>query len=167
MEKPKTLIIMRHAHAEAINDLQNDEQRKLTSAGVKQAKKVARYLFNQDLLPQKIITSPYTRSKQTAECMIKWSKKAEKSAIELEINEAIALAAPVKHFTELLNQHVESWPDVTLLVSHEPNISRYLGTLLGSKTSVYAVKKVRLGSLHCTHRSKPSWMPSLCLNSCS
>lgn len=145
MEKPKTLIIMRHAHAEAVSEMLDDSQRQLTNSGVKQAKKMIKYLSSLDLLPQKIIASPYVRAQQTAEHMIKWAKKAENQTISLDTNEAIALSAPIKYFTEMLNLEVATWPDVTLVISHEPNISRYFGSLLGSKTSVFQVKKGSIG----------------------
>lgn len=145
MEQPKTLIIMRHAQAEVMSESQLDEQRELTKSGIKQARKVMKYLISQKLVPQKIVTSPLVRSQQTATHMIKYAKKSELTPVVLELNEAIALSAPVKLFTEMVNQEFDAWPDVTLLISHEPNISRYFGALLGSKTSVFNVKKGSIG----------------------
>lgn len=145
MEQPKTLIIMRHAHAEALTEQLDDEQRKLTSAGIKQVKKVMNYLADLDLTPQHIVCSPYVRAHETAELISKFAQKTSKQTISVEIDSALALAAPVKQFTELLTNKVQDWPEVTILVSHEPNISRYFGALLGSKTSVFNVKKAAIG----------------------
>jgi len=142
MTSSKTVIIMRHARAEALRDELLDIDRHLTATGTKQAKKAMRFLDKLELVPNKIVSSHYVRALQTAEHLVKQARKLDKSSdIELVVEEALALAAPMKKFTDWLTQSYGELPDVTLIVSHEPNISRYLGYLLSSKTSVYNVKK--------------------------
>lgn len=60
----KTLILLRHAKAEAGQD---DHARPLAERGVEEAKRMGAFMREQDIVPQKILCSTATRTRQTLE----------------------------------------------------------------------------------------------------
>ncbi|MFC3030932.1 SixA phosphatase family protein [Pseudoalteromonas fenneropenaei] len=148
----KIILLMRHAKAEELQPEQLDEARELTKAGEQQAKRVADFLSGQNLVPAQVLSSPYPRAQQSAELVLKQLQKSAKVAKQLAVQQeaALALNAPVKQFQDLLSAQWPSLAGVSLWVSHEPNISRYLSRLLASKSTVYDIKKASVTALQIT-----------------
>jgi phosphohistidine phosphatase len=66
------LLLIRHAHAGDRDAQQwpDDRDRPLTEKGRKTHRKVSRALGKLDLIPAKVLTSPWTRAAQTAEILV-------------------------------------------------------------------------------------------------
>ena len=66
------LLLIRHAHAGDRDPQQwpDDRDRPLTEKGRKTQRKVSRALGKLDLIPAKVLTSPWVRAAQTAEILV-------------------------------------------------------------------------------------------------
>ena len=66
------LLLIRHAHAGDRDPQQwpDDRERPLTDKGRKTQRKVSRRLGKLDLVPTLVLTSPWTRARQTAEILV-------------------------------------------------------------------------------------------------
>lgn len=120
------LILWRHADAQdGIPDL----SRTLTAKGVKQAQRMAEWL--QAHLPKdtRILVSPATRARQTADAL----------GLDYTITEKIA---PGTDATRLLA--AAGWPDApgaVLLVGHQPGLGLAAGLLLCGEECELSIKK--------------------------
>lgn len=65
----RTLLLVRHADAEATRPGSTDRARHLTSLGLDQAEALATHLVDQELPPDLVLTSPATRAWRTAEAV--------------------------------------------------------------------------------------------------
>ncbi len=123
------LLLWRHAQAELALDPSHDFDRKLTSLGEKQAKRVAKWLDRQ--LPQgtQIWVSPAIRAEQTAKALGRPYKLCPE----------LAPGATVAQLHELVQ-----WPRKKghlLLVGHQPVLGDYMAELLGVDAQVCTMKK--------------------------
>ncbi len=131
------LLLWRHAQAELELDCVCDFQRKLTSLGEKQAKRMARWLDRQ--LPQgtQILVSPAVRAEQTAKAL----GRPYKLCTEL------APDASVEQLHELVQ-----WPRKKghlLLVGHQPALGQFMADLLGVEADICTMKKGAVWWLRC------------------
>jgi phosphohistidine phosphatase len=119
----KTLMLLRHAKSS--RDVPNlaDHDRPLNERGKQAAKHVGRFLRDEDLVPDLILSSTAVRARKT-------SQKAAKAcdyprAIELE--ERLYLASAQTH--DAVVRGVEAGCKRLLLVGHNPGISDFLNHL--------------------------------------
>jgi phosphohistidine phosphatase len=130
------LILIRHGEAtpresEGIAD----EDRPLTDAGIAQTKALAAALKAHHIHINKVVTSPLLRARQTAEGLLEhWSDPKP----ELLENEAMAPDSKPKKATKHL-MALEG--DVIAVVGHEPDLSAYVGWLIGEKKVQLALAK--------------------------
>jgi phosphohistidine phosphatase len=119
----KTLLILRHAKSSWDNPDIADFDRPLNSRGLEAMPVMGGVLFKNNLQPQKILSSPAKRAKQTA-ILIK-----ETAQIEGKITyvEGIYEASPLR----LLNivSEVEDKVESVLLVGHNPGLEGFVKML--------------------------------------
>lgn len=123
------ILLWRHAEAEDKLEGQDDMARRLTSRGLKQAKRVGRWLKGHCPKDVRILVSPAQRTLQTAE------------ALELEF-EICPQLAPTATASELMA--AAGWPGAggaVLLVGHQPNLGRLASTLLVGTELDLEIKK--------------------------
>ena len=103
----------------------SDAERPLTAQGRKNMEREAKALADLEFDPDVIITSPFTRAKQTAEIV------AERLHRENILTEDLRLAEPFDAgvLTEILRECDDL--QSVLLVGHEPDFSRTIGQLVG------------------------------------
>jgi len=123
----KTLLLLRHAKSS--RDVPNvaDHERPLNERGKQAAKQVGRFLRDEDLVPDLILSSTAVRARKT-------SQKAAKAcdyprAIELE--DRLYLANAHAHYTVV--RGVEAGCKRLLLVGHNPGISEFLNQLTSAE----------------------------------
>ena len=63
----KELLIMRHAKSDWGQDSISDFERELSERGLDAAPKMGNYIFEKNLVPQLILSSPAIRAKRTVE----------------------------------------------------------------------------------------------------
>jgi phosphohistidine phosphatase len=120
------LLIIRHAIAfdRDRNRWQDDAARPLSPAGVRRARKAAAGLKNLTRRPQRFLTSPLIRAKQTAQILTSiagWPEAEE--AVELSPDQ------PPLAVLELLRRDRSK---LTAVVGHQPGLGHLLaGCLLG------------------------------------
>lgn len=130
------LILWRHAEALDAAPGQSDLQRRLTSRGEKQARRVARWLCEQHPKNLRILVSPAVRCQQTAHPL----------ALPFDTEQRIGTGADV---SDLLA--ATGWPEgnghrggATLLVGHQPTLGRLAALLLSGQESDWTIKKSAL-----------------------
>jgi phosphohistidine phosphatase len=124
------LLLIRHAHAGDRDPEQwpDDRERPLTDKGRKTHRKVSRALGKLDLVPAKVLTSPWLRAAQTADLMVQ----------ELGLSTpAIPVAglATEPDLVHLADDIGDPGPDaVVALVGHSPWIEELASLLLTDAT---------------------------------
>jgi phosphohistidine phosphatase len=144
------LYMIRHAQAVALgqNNIQIDEDRPLTSAGVEQAKAVAAGLQRKGVALQVILTSPLLRARQTAEGMLKaWSGAAP----EVQVCDQLAPGQKPRKLARVLR---ELQREPVALIGHEPDLSAWTAWVIGSKKAQLALAKAGVAHVSCP--DKPS-----------
>jgi phosphohistidine phosphatase len=118
------IVLLRHAEAEDRSATGLDSDRRLTAAGQKRARLVAKGLTK--LVPSfgRVFVSPLARARQTAEPVL------EAAGFREEPVETPALrpGASAGEILGLLRDHPVS---VVLLVGHQPHLGALFGRLLG------------------------------------
>jgi phosphohistidine phosphatase len=120
------LYIVRHAWAEEPDERWgSDAARPLTDDGKKRYRKVVEALVERGFRPQIIATSPYLRTRQTAEIAAK-NLPTKPAIVELP---ALACGSNLEQALEWTRGRVEreiAW------IGHMPDVSLMSGTLLGA-----------------------------------
>ena len=102
-----------------------DEERSLTEQGRRKTEKVAKQLLTLGLQFQLILTSPLTRSRQTAEIL-------RSAGLSEQLEEAISLA-PQGNINQWL-EWLEGWQHASksnlALVGHQPDLGQWASTLV-------------------------------------
>jgi phosphohistidine phosphatase len=116
-------------HAEALPRAENgvpDEERPLTDKGRAQARRVAEALHKQGIQLDVLVTSPLVRAQQTAE----------------------ELAPGVRH-KKLARWLLGAGEENVALVGHEPDLSDFIGWLIGSKRARIVLRKGSVAAVTC------------------
>ena len=129
------LYVMRHAEAVAGNDTLQDEWRYLTEEGRSVAKKMSSQIAKNGPKPRLTITSPLTRSVQTAEI-------AAEKACRKNVIVASEMLLPGADIAELIT-YITGLTDAkrVLLVGHEPQLGSLVATLIGLTEETVSLKK--------------------------
>ena len=114
----KTLLLVRHAKAEAEAHGQNDFDRELTGTGMSQSYEMGKMLAAESITIQLIITSPANRTKATAETLAQLTGYAIEK-IELTDEAYNASARTLMDIVHKTPEEIESM----ILVAHNPGIS--------------------------------------------
>lgn len=129
------LLLLRHADANT--EAATDDARKLSEKGEGQAKKVARFIEENQLEPNLVLASPVRRARETAEIV------AGQLGVELII---VPWAACGMHpETALAELRAYTKFDRVILVGHEPDFSQFAAHLLGLRDA--AQIRIRKASL--------------------
>lgn len=88
----REVILLRHAHAEALKPGQTDAERPLSRRGIDEAQAAGRWLRKQSLMPARILCSPAVRTQQTLhEALGDVAAASEPRIYEASAGELIAL----------------------------------------------------------------------------
>jgi phosphohistidine phosphatase SixA len=126
------LGLLRHSLAEKRNaeKFPDDALRPLTHEGFKLAKQVARGLKAISFEPHCILTSPYVRTRQTAECLADVLGIRKQNVIDaVELAELAPMRASIPALVKRLRKFRSlsgSPAETVLLVGHEPFLSQWL-----------------------------------------
>jgi phosphohistidine phosphatase len=121
----KILLILRHAKSSWANPILADFDRPLKKRGKRDAPRMGRFIRQQDLVPDLILSSPALRARQTAQAVVEESGYQG----EIELVPDFYPGDPISHFDALL-----SAPDqchVVMIVGHNPGLEELLGVLTG------------------------------------
>lgn len=132
--------LLRHAEAEDRSPSGRDTDRRLTEAGERRMKAVAKAIARLDLGIDLILVSPLVRARQTAEPV------AEACGYEGELVELEALV-PGAEPEDVLHELARRKASSVLLVGHMPHLGSLLGRLVSGRDDLdVAMKKASLAS---------------------
>jgi phosphohistidine phosphatase len=135
-----TVYFLRHADAE--NMAASDFERNLTPKGLEQAAKVGRFCKVHGLVPDKILTSPLNRARQTADIVGK--DLGAEPVVQGWLACGMGIETLLKELAE--QGEVES----ILVVGHEPDFSSVISKLIGaSEGGGVLVTKASLTAIRC------------------
>ncbi len=138
------LYIIRHADAQPLGEggIRDDAQRPLTTAGHAQCEPLATALHQQGVRLERLVTSPLLRARQTAEGLL---KHLAGPAPVLHTCDHLAPSGKRRKLTRFLRglgaQSVG-------IVGHMPDLSLYLGWLIGAKKAQVDLAKSGIACLH-------------------
>ncbi len=122
----KNLFLVRHAEsAEAVAGIK-DIERELTAKGYRDAPRLGRYLFDQSIHPDAILSSTAQRARATAELM---AEQLKFETYKIEFSDELYNAS-VRTLLRMINEANNDWKSI-ILVAHNPAIS-YLAEYLTS-----------------------------------
>lgn len=140
------LFLLRHADANT--ESETDDGRRLSEKGIGQAKKVARFIAEQELQPELIVCSPVRRAHETARII------SDHLEIELITEGWLACGMhPEAGANELRGyDRFES----VMIVGHEPDFSRLIAHLIGLADA----EQIRIRKASLTHLQVAAFIPS-------
>lgn len=118
----KTLIVLRHAKAEASSPDGQDIHRPLSERGRKDAERAGKALRKMDAVPDRVLCSPSTRTRETVESLMDKLKASPPVAFEDSIYEASS-----DGLMQLLR--AQEGADRILLVGHNPGLEEFASRL--------------------------------------
>ena len=122
---PKEILIMRHAKSSWEDESLSDIQRPLNPRGLKAAPKMARFLNQQQLLPDLIVSSSAVRARSTAELI---AENVNVNELNVEIVDDFYLAPPgiyIEYASRLASQFCRP-----MFVGHNPGMENLVNTLV-------------------------------------
>lgn len=135
--------LLRHAEAEERSPTGADEGRRLTEAGERRMRLVARAIAGMEPGYDAILVSPLVRSRQTAEPVAKACGFGKK------MTETPALA-PHAEPEAILHEVARGGWHTVLLVGHQPHFGRLFGRLLTGRDELEVpMKKAALAVFEC------------------
>jgi len=123
------IYLIRHGIAESRLIEKNDSQRILTRKGITKTQKIAQKLTNLDVEFDVIITSPYTRAKETA--IILQQAKRSNNIIE---HTALKPEGNILEWLNWLQTSPYKSGNNIALVGHEPDLSEWAQLLVWGKS---------------------------------
>jgi phosphohistidine phosphatase len=120
------LLILRHGKAEDRGEGVADESRTLTKKGIRDIRKVARWMARSEVIPDVIVSSPLPRAKETAEIVADRIGYGGDVSLWDELAPGPDPAAVVARLGEL------GGASLPLLVGHEPQLSSLIALLIGA-----------------------------------
>jgi phosphohistidine phosphatase len=125
------VYLLRHGPAGVRADwTADDADRPLTASGVRRVTSIAAALAAEGLAPDLILTSPFTRSEQTAAIVA--DELGRVDAVEVE--QLLAPGFAVSDIEGLLHRHAGA--KTVLLVGHEPDFSSVTAGLSGARIAL-------------------------------
>ena len=130
------LFLLRHAEAEA--QAPTDEERPLTAKGVKQAKTMGRFCYEQQIAPRPILCSPLARAEETAKLVARELRMSDNVQIEDFLRAGMS---PEQALLGLEKYHERA---SVMLVGHEPDLSELAGCFIGTRGENIHFRKAAL-----------------------
>lgn len=123
------LYLIRHGIAADRKSDTQDESRELTNEGREKTRKVAKRLYDLDLRFDLILTSPYVRSRQTAQIL------HECGLGQIEASSYLAPKGNIADWVDWLEQKQMLATDARLaMVGHQPNLGQWAEILVWGDT---------------------------------
>ena len=124
----RELILLRHAHAGAPAPGQDDRERVLSEVGMKEARVAGAWLREQGLLPDRVLCSPASRTRETLAML------GDLGVVEVRDEPAIYEASP-----GTLAALVDANRDANrlLLVGHNPGLEQLAALMHSGQTGDY------------------------------
>jgi phosphohistidine phosphatase len=143
------IYLIRHAEAAPETDT-GDAERPLTPVGEAQARKLAATLTRLGVKLKAMVSSPLLRARQTAVILREAGLPIE---AETQFCDDLALDGRRKKVVRFLR---ETGADSIAIVGHQPNLSAFLGWLIGGKNAHIEFDKAGVALVTCDEIGKGS-----------
>lgn len=124
----KELLLLRHAKAKLLENGAEDKDRPLKKRGKRDARKIGQWLKTHQLLPDVVLSSPATRTFETAQII---REVLMLKNVDIEKN-AQLYATNVEQLLAVLNTYPEQKQRI-LLIGHNPELENFLIYLVGKE----------------------------------
>ena len=141
------LLILRHGKAEDYAASGGDKERALVEKGFDQSRQAGALIQAAGLLPDLVLTSPYRRTRETAETF------CQAAGLEAPVAQPW-LASGMRAETALTELTAFSRFRRVAIVGHEPDLSGLIEWLLGANGGSVDVKKGTLVCLELNHTGR-------------
>jgi len=121
----KTLLILRHAKSSWDDRGLKDHDRPLNPRGARDAPRMGQHIVDEDLVPDRILTSSAVRAVSTAEL----AAGEFEPDIDIEVTRELYLASPHTYVEVIEELGLEA--DCLMVVGHNPGISALVTVLTG------------------------------------
>lgn len=126
----RTLILLRHAHAQPASAGQSDIDRALSAEGLAEAEAAGRWLAEQRLIPDRVLCSPARRTRETLEAVLR-----SVGYVEQRLVDGIYEASPGDLISLLLEEDAQA--ERLMLVGHNPGLERLAALLHSGQSGDY------------------------------
>lgn len=134
----KNLLLLRHAKSSWKDPDLGDFERPLNERGRKAAALLGRYIAQENVNIDLVVSSPAVRARQTIELVLRSAKRS----VELRFDQLIYEASPAR-LLEIISQ-VEDERKSVLLVGHNPGMEELLALLVGGEQPMPTASLARL-----------------------
>ncbi|MCE3017723.1 MAG: SixA phosphatase family protein [Pirellula sp.] len=134
----RTLILMRHAKSDWNQSGLSDKDRPLNARGNDAAPRMARWLLEQGILPDRVCCSSAVRTRETLDWILRVFGEAEQAKrTEIAYFDELYLA-PSERILRVANDVWRQFPDepVLLMLGHNPGMEDLVSELSGQPTSM-------------------------------
>ena len=125
----RELILLRHAHAEPASTGQADLDRPLSPIGLAEAERDGKWLKENNLLPDCVVSSPSRRTRETLEAVLGIT-----GYVEQKLEDRVYEATPGT-LAELVDAHRDV--DRLMLVGHNPGLEQLVALMADGRTGDY------------------------------
>lgn len=125
----RTLILLRHAHAEPAASGQSDLDRALSPEGLAEAEAAGRWLAEHGLVPDRVLCSPARRTRETLEAVM-----GAIGFVEKRLHEEIYEATPGA-LSGVIDEHGDA--ERLMLVGHNPGLEQLVALMNSGQTGEY------------------------------
>lgn len=139
---PFQLILMRHAKSDHDDPRLADHDRPLSPRGIQDAPRMATWLQQANRVPELILCSTATRTRQTAELMLKEWPDSSTSVVHCE---KLYLSSPETMFWTLRTEHQKA--NRLMVLAHNPGIST-LSSVLSGRSLAMPTAAITIFDLH-------------------
>jgi phosphohistidine phosphatase len=120
------LYFLRHGEAGKKAEWEGDDrERPLSGAGMERMKQVAAAIVSLSVRPDRIVSSPLVRARQTAEIMA----RTLKPPATLDIDDRLAPGFGPAKLAEIIGEHSDA--EALMFVGHEPDFSQTIAACIG------------------------------------
>ena len=123
----RTLYLMRHAKSDWDASYVGDHERPLSTRGLKAARRMGKFLFRTDELPEQILCSSAVRTRQTLEVA---STEGGWPEIPVSVENELYLTSQERILARL--RALDDQTGSAMIIGHEPTTSVVAGSLIGS-----------------------------------
>lgn len=126
----KNLLLMRHAKSSWKDDSLEDHERPLKKRGRKDAKRIAKVIHKNELVPDLILSSSAVRSRETVDIIVQTLDYSNR----IEFSDELYMGEP-QDFIHALSSLSKEY-DTVMIVAHNPGLEAYLQIIDGEIESV-------------------------------
>lgn len=134
------LYIMRHAKSDWSASSTSDFNRPINSRGQKNAKRIGQWMVDNDFLPEKIISSPAVRARQTAELLIQQLNNASLGTVQFDKDLYLASEGALIECIQLYKSGLNS----LMLIAHNPGMEQLVNDLLNTNAGMISMTTANL-----------------------